>query len=57
MTVNLTHCWEEGPDGESTCLLDEGHVCPHEFTPDDAIEIEFSNVDEAVDYLLKETTD
>lgn len=41
-------CWEdgprtdEGPGGGSTCLLDEGHDGPHEFTPDREIVAKFA---------------
>jgi len=51
----VRHCWAEGPRAErwepgqvpvrlsSTCLLPAGHAGEHEFTPDDQIEVEFSD--------------
>jgi hypothetical protein len=40
------HCWKYGPsfkDGcSSTCMLEDGHEGPHEWTRDDQIFIRFS---------------
>lgn len=35
------HCWHEGPDGASTCMLPLGHIGPHVFTPDSQITVAF----------------
>ena len=39
--ARVGHCWADGPDGESTCLLPHGHEGPHLFTPDDQILVAF----------------
>lgn len=36
------HCWADG--NGSTCLLIKGHEGPHEFTPDENIQLTFGNV-------------
>jgi hypothetical protein len=37
----MLHCWADGPpakDGMSqTCMLEDGHKGPHEWTPDDEV--------------------
>lgn len=45
----MSHCWMGGrirqDDGEeygATCLLDDGHEGPHEWTPDKDIRIAFA---------------
>lgn len=39
------HCWESGPETEdgcsTTCMLEDGHEGPHEWTRDDHIGITF----------------
>ena len=37
----MKHCFEDGPNGDSTCLLERGHKEPHDFTPDSEIEVSF----------------
>jgi hypothetical protein len=40
------HCWESGPETEdgcsTTCMLPDGHTCPHEWSRDDQIGISFA---------------
>lgn len=42
------HCWEGGPetaDGcSTTCMLEDGHACPHEWTRDDQIRVSFPTI-------------
>jgi hypothetical protein len=40
-TKHVLFCWEDGPDSDSTCMLDDGHDGPHEFTPDSEIVVKF----------------
>lgn len=38
----ILHCWQSGPDGCSTCMLEEhGPELEHAFTPDDEIRMGF----------------
>ena len=48
MVENL-HCWEDGPDHDSTCLLLDNHDGPHVFTADSEIQVRFSLSDEEGD--------
>ena len=41
-----THCWEDGPDHHSTCMLWEDHDGPHKFIPDSEIGVRFIALDE-----------
>ena len=39
--MGTKHCWAECEEGEATCLLEDGHEGPHEWTPDNEIMITF----------------
>lgn len=45
----VLHCWEPGPETEdgctTTCMLEDGHDGPHEWTRDDAIGISFASAE------------
>lgn len=42
----VCHCWESGPETEdgcsTTCMLEDGHEGPHEWSRDDQIGISFA---------------
>lgn len=46
--ARIVHCWADGPrttdDVGTTCMLEDGHEGPHEWTRDDQISIRFAPV-------------